>query len=195
MSKKTSVIIMLGLIIIIAILLVILLFNLNKKTSISNKNIVTINTYEPTENLLVDLIVKTSVENVSISPNASIIFFKYYKLCNHTIQKKEIVSEEMVNLTQSEFKNLYSNWKVTKFTNSEIELYKEFDGHCGEHYLVKSLDGYVAIYYLNENNSTELKEQTDISVKYLALEDMNELENGVILYGKENLNSYIENFE
>ena len=195
MSKRTSVIVMIGLIIIIAILLVILLFNLNSKTSIGNDNIVTINTYDSPENLLVDGIVRTSSENITISPNASITFFKHYKLCNHTIKLKETVSNEMVNLTKDEFKNLYSDWDITKFANDEIELYKEFNENCGEHYLVKSLDGYVAIYNLNEDNSAELKEQTDIAVKYLALEDINELENGIILYGKDNLNAYIENFE
>ena len=41
----------------------------------------------------------------------------------------------------------------------------------------------------------EVVEKTEIAVKYLSLEDINELENGVVLYGKENLNSYIENFE
>lgn len=195
MNKKTSVVIMIGLIAIIAILLVILLFNLNKKTTIGNENIVTINTYENPANLLTDRIVKTSSEETTVSPNASITFFKYYKLCNHTVKVKETVSEEMVNLTKTELENLYSNWKIDKFTNDEIELYKEFNENCGEHYLVKSLDGYVTIYNLHEDNSTELKEQTDIAVKYLALEDMNELENGIILYGKENLNAYIENFE
>ena len=103
--------------------------------------------------------------------------------------------KDLVNLTKDELANVYSDWQINRFTSSEIELYKEFDGSCGEHYLVKSTNGYITIYLLKSDDSTELKETTDIAVKYLSLEDMNELENGVTLYGKDSLNAYIENFE
>lgn len=195
MKKSTSIIIMIVLIAIILTLLSILLYNLNKKTDIGWQNTEITNITPSTENIVVEKTVKTNAEEIKISPNTTITFLKCYKKCGHTVKTKEIVTENMVNLTQEDFSKLYSDWQINKFTNSEIELYKEFDGSCGEHYLVKSLNGFIAIYTIKGDNSIELNETTDIAVKYLALEDMNELENGIILYGKENLNSYIENFE
>ena len=139
--------------------------------------------------------VNTNTNEVKLSPNGYITFLKYYKKCGHISKEKIKVTDNLVNLTKDELSQLYSDWQINKFTSLDVELYKEFDGNCGEHYLVKTTNGYITIYIMNDDNSVELKETTDIATKYLSLEDMNELENGVTLYGKEALNSYIENFE
>ena len=139
--------------------------------------------------------ISTNFNEIRVSPNASLTFYKYFNTCGHTTKERITATDNLVNLTKDELANVYSDWQINKFTSSEIELYKEFDASCGEHYLVKSTNGYITIYLLKSDNSTELKETTDIAVKYLSLEDMNELENGVTLYGKDSLNAYIENFE
>ena len=100
----------------------------------------------------------------------------------------------MANITKSEFLKLYSDWEIKDFSNTDVELYKIFSGNCGEHFLVKSsLNGFVEIYRIKDDGTYELHETTEIAIKYLSDDDRKELENGVILYGKENLNSYIEN--
>ncbi len=196
MKKRTIVIFMVAIIAIILILLAILIYNLNKSTDIGQSP--NTNSVSPTQNFdnanIVNVL-ETNSSEITISPNASITFFKYYRDCGHNIKSKEFITNSMVNMSQDEFSKLYSDWQINKFTSTEIELFKEFAGTCGEHYLVKSNDGYVCIYNIKDDNSFELKESTDIAVKYLSNDDISELEKGVILYGKENLNAYIENFE
>ena len=115
---------------------------------------------------------------------------------NNFIKEKENISTEMANITRNEFSKLYSDWEIKNFSNTDVELYKDFSGNCGEHFLVKSsLNGFVEIYRIKDDGTYELHETTEIAIKYLSDDDRKELENGVILYGKENLNSYIENFE
>lgn len=195
MNKKTIIIMILAVIFIILVLLGILLYNLNKQTAFGNEQN-NIDIVKIAENIHFENTMKTNSEEIKISPNATITFFKHYKTCGHTIKSKEFASDDMVNISQDEFFSLYSDWKINKFTSKEIELYKEFEGSCGEHYLVKSVDGFISIFNIKgETSETELLRTTDISVKYLANEDVNELENGIILYGKDNLNAYIENFE
>lgn len=157
-----------------------------------NTNIIKLNTNNNVEQLNT---INTNSNETKLSPNGYITFFKYYKKCGHMAKEKIKITDNLVNLTKDEISKLYSDWQINKFTSFDVELYKEFDGNCGEHYLVKSTNGYITIYIINDDNSVELKETTDIATKYLSLEDMNELENGVTLYGKEALNSYIENFE
>ena len=53
----------------------------------------------------------------------------------------------------------------------------------------------MSIYKINSDDSQNLLEKTDIAVKYLSPDDISELEAGVTLYGKEDLNAFIENFE
>lgn len=181
---------------VILALLVILIYNLNKDTNIGiDSNIEVQKVTHNVEDISSINILEANSADTIISPNASITFFKYYKDCGHTIKVKNDITNDMVNMSQNEFSQLYNDWQINKFTNTEIELFKEFSGTCGEHYLVKSNNGYVCIYNIQEDNSYELKENTDIAVKYLSNDDIVELEKGVVLYGKENLNSYIENFE
>lgn len=141
-------------------------------------------------------IVSTSSNNIEkISPNAIIIFNKYYKDCGHTVKTREDVKEELVNCTKEELEKIYSDWNVLRFSKSEVELYKEFDEECDEHYLVKDDEGVISIYKIDENNNLEKIQDTEISTQYLSEIDLISLKEGVSLVGKEELNAYIENFE
>lgn len=193
MKKKTVIIFMLIFIAIIICLFLILMYNFKTIQGIGSLNAQDITNVQ---SLQVFPTVQTSYEEIKISPNATITFFKHYTGCNHTTRTKENISSDMVNLSQSEFANIYSDWSINKFTTSEIELSKDFNGSCQEHFLVKTnSDGYVDIYNINDDNSVVLKEKTEIAVKFLSSTDVEDLKSGVILYGKENLNAYIENFE
>ena len=141
------------------------------------------------------VVITNSNGEEKISPNAIIIFNKYYKQCNHTIIDRENITNEMVNLTQEEFKNLYSDWQIKSFASNQITLYKEFEGECGEHYVVKAENGSIVIYKITSNDELELIEDTEISTQYLPQIDLDNLNQGVTLVGKEELNAYIENFE
>lgn len=198
--NKRFLIIIISFIILVSIIGLII-YTVNKKTTPNTPEIALVSEEDNTA-ITEETNIENNISTVStnyneerISPNASIVFYKYYKACGHTTKERITVTDNLVNLTKTELAKVYSDWQINKFTSSEIELYKEFDGSCGEHFLVKSTNGYITIYLIKNDNSIELKETTDIAVKYLSLEDMNELENGVTLYGKDSLNAYIENFE
>ena len=196
MRKDISITLIILAIIIIISIITILVFNLNNKNKISMVNNEINVTTNNVENIINEVVTKVSAANeIKISPNAQITYFKLYKDCGHVVKTKEKVSENMVNLNKSEMENLYSDWQINKFTNNEIELYKEYAGNCNEHYLVKEENEFITIYNIENSGELSLKEQTEISTKYLSTSDVKELKDGVKLYGKENLNAYIENFE
>lgn len=192
MNKKSVVILMLILIAIIVFLFAMLMYNLKTVRRIGN-NMQNVTNVHNSQNVQV---VQTNSEEIKISPNAIITFFKHYSNCGHVVRVKENAPKNIVNISKDAFSSLYSDWKINKFTSTEIELSKDFSGDCNEHFLVKSNpDGFIEIYKVKPDTSLVLHEKTDIAVKYLSNEDIAELENGVYLYGKENLNAYIENFE
>lgn len=193
MNKKTAIIIVLLLISVIILFFSILIFNIKKDPNVDIPNI------QNTSNIQIsntEIISQTSSDEIKISPNALITFNKNYSKCNHTIKVKESISPDMVNMTKNQFSKLYSDWDILKFTNSEIELSKDFNDFCNEHFLVKSTDdGFIAIYNINFDNSLTLKEKTQIAIKYLSDSDIEELKSGIKLYSIDKLNAYIENFE
>ena len=192
MNKKIIIALILIIIASIVTTFAIIIYNLKSVQNIGSAN-ETIENFQTTSPYTT---VPTSYDEVKLSPNAILTFLKHYDGCGHTLKEKENISAEMANITRNEFSKLYSDWKIKNFSNTDVELYKDFSGNCGEHFVVKSSsDGFVEIYRIKDDGIYELHETTEIAIKYLSNDDRKELENGVILYGKENLNSYIENFE
>lgn len=140
-------------------------------------------------------VIQTMANEDKVSPNAIIIFKTYYNACKHTKQDTEETSQELVNMSRQELQEYYKDWKLKGFSNSEIVLYKEIEGFCDEHYKLKSKDGNVSIYKLNENGQEVWEADTDINVEFLPEEDRLKIENGLEIIGKENLNKIIEDFE
>ncbi len=63
------------------------------------------------------------------------------------------------------------------------------------HYILRAKDNLIHVYYINEKEEEVLYRVTEISTKYLAKEDVKELETGIDVYGVQELNQLLEDFE
>ena len=142
-----------------------------------------------------DITINTDSEEEKISPNATLILKKHYKECDHTIKEYAEIPEEFVNLTKSEIEKEYPEWEVEKFTPLDIILIKEEEGFCNEHFILKEEQGVIIVYKIDKQGEESLYDTTGISVEYLTESDKLELKNGIKVYGKEELNSMLENYE
>ena len=140
------------------------------------------------------LIEETSSESEKISPNCSILFRRYYKVCGHTIEQYSSVPTELVNKTEEDLLKQYEGWTVEDFSRNQIVLYREFDSECGEHYVLREKDGKVVV-YLRVGDSEEFVEDTDIATEFLTETDRIELQNGIEANGRVELNQLIEDYE
>ena len=130
-----------------------------------------------------------------VAANAILILKKYYTKCDHTINEYVELPKELVNLTKEQVQEKYSDWKVIGFEKGKITLYKEFDDVCGEHFKLKIEDGKVVVYTVNNDGTETLYEKTNISSEYLTETDLINMQDGLEIYGKEELNQVIEDFE
>ncbi len=144
------------------------------------------------ENTL-DLQVNTQ-EQERLSPNCSFTFLTKYTDCGHTSRKYINIPEQLVNATEEEVKNQYQDYEITKFSSNEVTLEREQEGECGEHYVLRDINGKIVIYSV-KNGKEEEFEKTEISTDYITETDKITLKNGLEVYGKENLNQAIEDFE
>ena len=147
-----------------------------------------------------EYIEQEEIENVSsveekVSANAILILKKYYTKCEHTLNEYVELPQELVNMTEKEVKEQYPDWEVIGFTPEQIILYKEFNDVCGEHFKLRVEDGKISVYIINSDGTESLYEKTDISSEYLTETDLINMENGLEIYGKEELNKIIEDFE
>ena len=130
-----------------------------------------------------------------VAANAILILKKYYTKCDHTINEYVELPKELVNLTKEQVQEKYSDWEVIGFEKGKITLYKEFDDVCGEHFKLKIEDGKVVVYTVNNDGTETLYEKTNISSEYLTETDLINMQDGLEIYGKEELNQVIEDFE
>lgn len=144
---------------------------------------------------LLEEIEQANANQEKVSPNAKLVTNIYYDECGHTVKRTSNIENKYINLTKEELQEEYSEWEIKEFSTEEIILYREEAGICDEHYIVKDNDGYVAVYSLDSNEKETLKEITEIATAFLPNTDIAKLKGGIKVYGRENLNSVLEDFE
>lgn len=200
MNKKT--IIILAVFILSTILGISIYSILNKDEKIENKepsNMYISETIEDecTEEYIEEqnLAKVASATEEKVSANAQLILKKYYKLCDHTINEYVELPQELVNMTKKQVQAQYPDWEIIGFEKGKIILYKEFEEVCGEHFKLKIENGKINIYIVNENGEENIYQKTNISSEYLPEIDLINMQDGLEIYGKEELNKIIEDFE
>lgn len=171
--------------------------NIEANKKISNRNEIINSTNEIKNNITSNSIelVTTISETEKVSPNCVFIFKVYYKKCEHIVVNKEIANEVMVNKAREDLESIYKDWNIVTFRNDEVLFYKEEEGICNEHYILKELEGCIAIYSLNEEDRETLKEKTAIITTYLPEEDINRLKEGIRVDGRDKMNKALEDYE
>ena len=146
-------------------------------------------------NSTVNTVETSSEENDNILHTASIIKKTYYKGCDHLIREIEDVDVELVNKNEEEVKEKYPDWELQGYSREEIVLYKEVEGFCNEHYVLKVHNGVIGIYTVDQNGNETLKQDTEIQIQYLPEIDIENLKKGIYVIGDEALNSALEDYE
>lgn len=140
-------------------------------------------------------VVQTSYEDIKILPSTNLGFKKLYKGCNHISFEFVDLPSELINKNKEEVEEAYGDWKVEEFFENKVVLYKEVEGICDEHFYITLGEQFIEIYKFTDENNKVLYITTDIGREYLTEQDILKLENGINLYGKDKLNSAIEDYE
>ena len=189
---KKSIILSISLIVIISFFIGLYLYKIE---TIKKNEKIAIENFEE-EKTQEKIFIKTEKQENKISVNTKIIEKLYYKNCNHVLKNTKKADENYINLTEEEFKTLYPNWEIHKFTAEEVIIYTEIEDFCGEHYKLKEEDGVISIYKLDKyGNEKKLIEKTEIEVQYLPEADIKKVREGIIVFSKQDLNKIIEDYE
>lgn len=139
--------------------------------------------------------VTTAVEEEKVSPNTDFALKKYYDECNHFDYEEVELPIELVNLTRQEVEDYYDDWEIAEFSKDKLVLGKEINGYCNQHFLIRLDDDVVKVYRFGTLGELEEYENTEIARDYLPEEDIENLEEGITVYGEGKLSSVLEDFE
>lgn len=200
MNNKTIIVLMIVGMFIVSLFTGIYIYKIfnQKETKFAKVNEIYNNrTVEEDENVLEinNKIVNANSKEEKITPNTRLVLRKYYEQCGHSVNEYVEMPSELINMTREELQEQYKDWSINIFSEKEVILIKVVNDFCNEHFVLKELDGYIAIYKIDKNGKEILKEKTAISTKYLTETDKEHLKNEIKIFGIENLNKYIEDFE
>lgn len=144
-----------------------------------------------------DLAILHEVER--ITPNTFIEIRIHYNKCNHNITKLNEKDNNIVNMTEEEYKEYlkdnYPNVKVVKFSSKEIILEEERDHLCPNHYIIGEHEGKIAIFMIDENGEKVLDRVfVDYPITLLKEIDQKKLKEGIIVNTEDELTDVLENF-
>ena len=165
--------------------------NVNKENI--NNNVTEVNTGEDNTQITETLEIANQEEKTT--PNTLIIYKTYYTKCKHYINEYKDIDISFVNLTEEEIKDKNRDWRIKEFSAEQIVLEKEEEAFCNQHFKLKLIDGNVIIFIIDENGNEAEYQKTEITSEYLTNEDILKLTEGIVVYGKENLSSVLEDYE
>lgn len=194
LERKVFVGICILIIIVLAIFAGLYLYDMNNvnKENINN-NVTEVNTRE--ENVEITEALEIANQEEKTTPNTLIIYRTYYTKCKHYINEYKDIDISSVNLTEEEVKDKNRDWRIKEFSAEQIVLEKEEEAFCNQHFKLKLIDGNVIIFIIDENGNEAEYQKTEITSEYLTNEDILKLTEGIVVYGKENLSSVLEDYE
>lgn len=114
------------------------------------------------------------------------------------IRVSDSKKEENQNLLIEDNLNV-TNISETEVTDDCINEWSDYNEITEEtkntRYIIKNENDYVTIYVVQENGKEVLYKKTSIYSKFLCEEDLELLDKGIEIIGKEELNKIIEDFE
>ncbi len=138
--------------------------------------------------------ITVSLDEIKLSPNAEMTIKKKFALCGHTTINKMSIPMEMINYTEDEVKKKYTGWIIEKFEQDELILSKEIEANCENHYVLKIEDEKLKIYNELTEEKSNFVDEIDIDIELIPSIEINNLQEGVRVYGEEELNDLVENY-
>lgn len=139
-------------------------------------------------------------KKIFLSVSLIIIFIVGIEIFN--ISKKN--EEDTNNIIQNETElstgyvtdECLNEWTdYSSIAQAEIQETNQNLNDKDRHYILKSENDVIKVYYINEKEEEILYKVTEIYTKYLSENDIKELETGIDVYGVQELNQLLEDFE
>lgn len=164
--------------------------------SIENKNSITNNLNELVENttypITTEKIEEDTVNAQKITPS-TIIQYNVTEDGIITNSYTEPAKYSLVNLTLEELKSTLGDTEVVSFDENLVILESENEKN-EKSYIVGTKDGFVTIFYEDEDDNIILKDETKISVENLPEKDKKLLQKGIRAKNEAELAKIIEDY-
>lgn len=122
-----------------------------------------------------------------------ILIFNFVKSKNKDSEEK--VKNE-INISKFVTDECIDEWEDYSITiQDEINQASTTLTDENKTYILREINGYINLYYINEKNEEILYKVTEISTQFLGEEDISKLKRGIEVRGLQSANQLLEDFE
>lgn len=128
-----------------------------------------------------------------------VVYKDEYTKCGHTIQSKDMVyGTTLENLKKEENQKQKEKgiiYEVEEESNDQIVYSRKVDQNCPNHFLVKIEKNDIVIYNIIDDAAMSVYKKLEVDINTLNPEMLEELNEGIKVDSKEDLNLIIEDIE
>ena len=128
-----------------------------------------------------------------------VVYKDEYTKCGHTIQSKDMVyGTTLENLKKEENQKQKEKgiiYEVEEESNDQIVYSRKVDQNCPNHFLVKIENNNIVIYNIIDDAAMSVYKKLEVDMNTLNPEMLEELNEGIKVDSKEDLNLIIEDIE
>ena len=150
-------------------------------------------------------IAEDSIEKDETTPvsaktyDIEVVYKDEYTKCGHTIQNKNMVyGTTLENLKEEENKKQKENgilYEVEEESNEQLVYSRKVEQNCPNHFLVKNENNNIVIYNIIDEAAMSVYKKLEVDINTLNPEMLEELNEGIKVDSKEDLNLIIEDIE
>ena len=140
-----------------------------------------------------------SEERISKKYDIELIYEDEYTLCKHRIKKNEIIYntdiEKLKELELIKQKEEKKEYEIKEESKDRLIFYRTIGQNCPNHFNVKLENGTIVVYNVVNESVNTIYQKIDISQDLIRPEMIEELNLGIKVDSKEELNLIIEDLE
>ena len=137
----------------------------------------------------------------TIVETTNIIYKRFYKICQDTVQESLKPDNLMIGLNEKGFKGYLErenlSFEIQSFSAAEVVLIEKVDSVCSahyNHYIISESGELIAIYHIDAEGKKSLIEKTSIPISVLPHIDQKKLKNGILRKEKEEVYQLLEDY-
>lgn len=130
----------------------------------------------------------------TINESTKMVYQYYYKDEGTMEESQEVPPYFLLGFDFNDMLEYYPDWQIVSFSGEEVVMRKIVDEKKENSFIITQKDGYIAVYYEDENKGEILYQMTETPISVLTQEEQVRLNDGIIVKGEYELTKILAEY-
>ncbi len=130
----------------------------------------------------------------TINESTKMVYQYYYKDKGVMEESEEVPPYFLLGFDFNDMLEYYPDWQIVSFSGEEVVMRKIVDEKKEDSFTITQKDGYIAVYYEDEEKGKTLYQITETPVSVLTQEEQVRLNDGIIVKGEYELSKILAEY-